>query len=187
MMRSRAFGVLLSFFVLCGCGSSASKDASPIIAKVGGCNISAAELEEGFATSAFSARPDKLQARRDYLETLVNQKLILLDAQKKGMDKAPDFLNSIERFWAQSLLTVALGQKSVELRRELKVGDGDVRKIYDGMVKEGATTKSFEEVYPQLKWRAEKEMETLRLNEWMEGLRKNTAVSIDEQALKALK
>ena len=186
-MRSKMFIILLSLFIFYGCGRPTSKDMSPIIAKVDVCEISAQELQEGFATSAFSARPDKIQARRDYLEMLIDQKLILLDAQKRGLDKAPDFLKSVEKFWAQSLVNVSLGQKTMELHRGSMVRDEDVRRIYETMVREGVTSKSFEDVYPQIKWQAQKQMESQRLQEWMEGIRKNMAVTVNEDALKALK
>ena len=186
-MRSKPFVVLLLSFALCGCGPLGPGGSSPIIAKVGACEISVKELEEGFSTSAFSTRPDRVQSRREYLDVLINQKLILLDAQEKGLDKTQDFLSSIERFWTQSLLTVALGKKTLELRRGLNVPENDLHRAYDIMVKDGKTTQSFEEVYPQARWRAEKVAETARLEQWMHGLRKKHPVTVDEQALTAFK
>jgi hypothetical protein len=179
--------VAVALVIISGKGVGVRPGASPVLANVGGYQIMADEFEEGFATSAFSARADKLQARREYLETLINQKLILLDAQKKNLDKAPDFLKSVEKFWAQSLLTVALGKKTVELHKGINVRDEDVRRIYDSMVRDGVTTKSLSDVYPQIKWQAEKQLEAQLLNGWIEGLRKGSTVSIDENMLKTLK
>jgi hypothetical protein len=164
-----------------------SKPFSPVLASVSGYDIMTDEFEEGFSTSAFAARSDRLQARREYLETVINQKLILLDAQKKNIDKAPDFLKSVERFWAQSLLTVALGQKTLELQKGVNVREEDVRRIYESMVKDGVTEKPFEDVYPQIKWQAEKQIQTQRLNAWVESLRKGAVVNINDNVLKALK
>ncbi len=163
------------------------KAVSPVLAKINAYEISADEFEQGFATSAFSPRADKLQARREYLDTLVNQKLILLDAQKKNIDKDPDFLRSVERFWAQSLLTITLGQKTLELHKGARVREEDIRRIYENMIKDGVTDKPFEVVYPQIKWQAEKQLEAQLLDQWMKSLREEAVVSINENVLKSLK
>ncbi len=180
--------VLVSTVAVTGCGfNKPSKPVSPVIARVGAYDIRVDEFEEGFVTSPFVARADVLLARREYLDTLINQKLILLDSQKKNIDKDPDFLKSVERFWAQSLLTVALGQKTLELQKGVTVREDDVRRIYDNMVKDGVTEKPFEDVYPQIKWQAEKQLQAQRLNAWVDSLRKNAAVSINENVLKDIK
>ena len=193
-MRSKILIVCLVAVVLAvlavwkaGCISRPAKAAAPVLARVNGYEILADEFEEGFMTSAFSARADKLEARREYLGTLVNQKLILLDAQKKDLDKDPDFLRSVERFWAQSLLTTAMGIKTLELHRGVRVQDEEIRGIYAGMVKDGVTDKPFDAVYPQIKWQAEKQLEARLLEQWVQGLRASAVVSVDENVLRGLK
>ncbi len=190
-MKSRVLIALLAAVVLLPAffflRPSADKAQGPVVARVNGYLITRAEFEEGFAASAFAARADSPQARKEYLDTLISQKLILLDAQKRGVDKAPDFLKSVERFWAQSLLTAALGQKTMELRRGVAVSDEDVRRIYQNMVKDGATTKPLNEVFPQIKWQAEKQLEMQRLNGWAESLRRNAAIEVSGDMLKGVK
>ena len=43
---------------------------------------------------------------------MINQKLILLDAEKRGLDKNKEFLKMVENFWQQSLLTMAMQEKA---------------------------------------------------------------------------
>jgi hypothetical protein len=179
--------LLTAFIVFFKYGVNAGRQGAPILAKVNGYEISAHEFKEGFGVSAFAAREDVLQAQKEYLDILINQKLILLDAQKRNLDKTPDFLKSVENFWAQSLLTVAMGQKTMELRRGLTVRDEDVRRIYENMRKEGVTDKPLNEVFSQIKWQAEKQLETQLLNGWVVSLRKAAAVHVDEDLLKSLK
>ena len=178
--------VLIGVSVYCWRGGNKpAPDVSPVIANVSGYEIRADEFNEDFATSAYSVRTDKLQARREYLNTLIDQKLILLDAQKKGLDKAPNFLTSVEKFWAQSLLTEALGKKTLELGQGITVRDEDVRRIYEDMVKGGVTEKPLSEVYPQIKWQAQRQLEGQLLKGWIESLRQGASVSVNEGALRA--
>ena len=183
---------LVSCWLWTGFSTSFSRDRvvlpySPVLAYAGTYVITAKEFQAEFAASPYAARPDPLQARREFLESLINQKLILLDAQKNNLDKDPEFLRSIEHFWAQSLLNVAVGQKTAELHKSIHVREEDVRRIYDGMVKDGVTAKPFADVYPQIKYQAEKQAEAQRLNAWINTLRKGSSVSVNEGVLKALK
>ncbi|MBF0331390.1 MAG: hypothetical protein HQL17_05585 [Candidatus Omnitrophica bacterium] len=183
-----AVAVVMLPWVITGCDrQQLAPPGSAVIARVRGYAITAGEFEEAFTLSAFAARADKLQARRECLDWLINQKLILLDAQRHDLDKSPDFMKSIEKFWAQSLLSVAMEERSLELRKEVRVREVDVRRIYDNMVKDGVTTKSFEDVYPQIKWQAEKQAEAQLLNSWINGLRKGADVSINDVMLMSMK
>ena len=84
-------------------------------------------------------------------------------------------------------MTTALGQKTMELRRGMGVRDEDVRRIYENMVREGVTDKPYKDVFPQIKWQAEKQLESQLLNTWIDTLRQRATVSVDENVLKSLK
>jgi hypothetical protein len=179
--------IILIIASFAGGGCFKQKPPEEVVAKVNNYQIYLSEFEEGFAASPYAARTDKLLARQEYLSSMVDRKLILQDAQKKNIDKEKEFLKSIERFWEQSLLTVAVGNKTVELSKAVKVREQDVRKIYDEMVRDGITTKAYEEIYSQIKWQAQKQVEAAKLNEWIDGLRKGSTVQINEDLLKSLK
>ncbi len=174
---------LLSLVVM-GCGPQPNKPVD-VVLTVNDYTITKNEFDDGFAQSAFSDREDKVKARSEYLDNLINQKLILLDAQKKGIDKDQAFLKSIERFWEQSLMTAALGIKTQEITKSLVVSDVELRRFYESMVKDGITTKSYEDVYPQIQWQAQKQMETRLLDEWLKGLRNKAVISVNKDLLKA--
>ena len=84
-------------------------------------------------------------------------------------------------------MTVALGTKTVELSKSVTVREKDLRSMYDAMVRDGITTKSYEDIYPQIKWQAQKQLEAVKLNEWIDSLRKGSSIKIDEDLLKSLK
>jgi len=82
-------------------------------------------------------------------------------------------------------LTVALGSKTREITGSLRVSEEQVRKLYDQMVKEGIATKPYQDMYAQIRWQAEKQIEAQLLNDWMNDLRKKANIVIDKSLLKA--
>ena len=102
----------LLFVFGCGVNQCQSKKAV-VLAKVNNYEITRVEFEEEFRRSRFGLA-DTLESRRQFLNNLINQKLILQEAQKEGLDKDPGFLKLIERFWEQSLLKITLDKKSRE-------------------------------------------------------------------------
>jgi len=184
-MRKAPVLMLLMITALAGCGPQPRPPQGKVVLTVNNYEVTKSEFEEGFVSSTFADRDDKAQARADYLDNLINQKLIVLDAQKRQLDRSQDFLRSIERFWEQSLMTVALGVKTREISKSLDIREDELKRFYDNMVKEGITTKSYQDVYPQIKWQAQKQMESRLLGEWMKGLRADAKVSFDKELLKA--
>lgn len=94
-----------------GCQSRESQQQ--IVARVGSYIITQHEFEEAYKNSAYG-RDHNLFYRSAFLKNMINQKLILLDAERRGLDRDPQFLKMIESFYQQSLLTTALQEKSKE-------------------------------------------------------------------------
>lgn len=155
-----------------------------VVVKINDRVVACEEFEEGFMQSAYALRQDKIEARKDYLDNLISQKLIVQYAVAKGFDKQKDFLRSVERFWEQSLMTVALGVKTKEITGAMRVHDDNVRRLYDQMIREGVTAKSYEEMYPQIKWQAERQLESQLLNDWLDKNRKAARIEINLEYFK---
>ncbi len=94
-------------------GCQPKPPAEQAIAKVGDYVISREEFEDAFKSSSYGTQ-DNAASRQAFLNNMINQKLIILDARAKGLDKDKDFLRMIQNFWEQSLVTVALQQKTRE-------------------------------------------------------------------------
>lgn len=112
---------LLMIMLIAGCGSSSSKDKK-VLAKINNYEITLDEFQSQFGESSYS-RDNTSEARKEFLKVLIGRKIILQDAQQKGLDKKKEFLQMIERFWEQSLLKLALQQKSQEIAGSAEVKD----------------------------------------------------------------
>jgi hypothetical protein len=103
----------LILVTLAGCGNSQPSPSQDTVAQVGNYVITRQEFEEAYKDSSYGAL-GTAASRRAFLNNMINQKLILLDAEKRGLDKDKDFLKMVENFWQQSLLTLALQEKAKE-------------------------------------------------------------------------
>ena len=149
-------GALLS---VSGCGPRSGSDESPgdsPVVTVNNYTITKDEFESEFKNSSF-ASVDTPESRQNFLNTLVDRKLLLQYAQPEGLDKEQAFLKTIEKFWEQSLLKVALDRKTREME-----------------------SQSQEEA---LNWEDKIALEAKMMNDWMNELRKNARIVIKDAAL----
>jgi len=84
-----------------------------VVAKIDSYIITQQEFDEAYNDSTHELSAP-IQSRQEFLNKMIDQKLILLDAQAHGMDKNKEFLKMVENFWQQSLMTMALKQKNNE-------------------------------------------------------------------------
>ena len=144
-----AFLLLMAFLLAGGCGKNPDASADKnIVVTVNGYSISRDEFEDEFKASSYG-QIDTPESRRNFANTLVDRKLMLQYAQKEGLDKEKNFLKTIEKFWEQSLLKIALDQKTREVQATITAAG----------------------------WQAKRAEEALRMSEWMGELRRNASVT----------
>lgn len=173
--------LLLAAILTLGC-SGLDKEKKEILVKINNYEITKQEFEQEFKDSIYS-RSDTPESRKEFLNTLINRKLILQDAQNKGLDKDKNFLKMIERFWEQSLLKLALDKKSKEIAGSALVNDKTIEEVYNKMVQEGKTDKSYDQMYQQIKWEITKLKEAQAMNDWIAELHKRADIKINEDAI----
>lgn len=179
-MKKYLLFFLLVVFVA-GC-SRVSKEKE-ILAKVNNYEITRQEFEEEFAQSS-SGMTDTVESRKEFLENLINRKLILQDAQRQDLDKDKAFLKMIEKFWEQSLLKLCLDKKSKEIAGSNFVNDKAVEEAYQKMFKEGKTDKTYDQMYQQIRWEITKLKESQMMSDWIGDLRKRAQIQVNYDLLK---
>lgn len=179
-MRRYLLLFAVSLFIL-GCGKAPG--GGDIIVKINDYEITRAEFEKDFKDSSLGA-VDTLESRKAFLDNLINQKLILQEAQSRDLDKDKNFLKMIEKYWEQSLLKLAIDRKSKQISGSVSVSDTDVENVYKNMVKDGTADKPYNQMYRQIKWELTKIKESKAMNEWLSDLHKNARIEINENLLK---
>lgn len=175
---------LLLFFALALVGGCDFGGGKQVLVKINDYEMTAGEFEAEFRDSVYG-QVDTVESRKQFLDSLIARKLILQDAQSKGLDKEKDFLKTIERFWEQSLLKASLDAKTREISGSLQVSDAEVLARYEAMREEDRGGKTAEELTPLIKEQLMLEQETKVINVWLNELHKKARIRIEERLLGA--
>ncbi|MDD4980577.1 MAG: SurA N-terminal domain-containing protein [Candidatus Omnitrophica bacterium] len=173
--------ILCVSFLFFGC--TAKPKDKIILAKINDYEITREEFYAALKDSMYGMA-DTPESRQEFLDNLINQKLILQEAQKKGLDKETNFLKTIERFWEQSLLKIALDKKTKEISSNMRIGDKDIQEAYQKMSQAGEADKTYDQMYNQLKWELTKAKESEEINKWITELHNKAQVKVDYDLLK---
>ncbi len=179
MKRNLLFLSILIFIM--GCNPVPKN--KQILAKINNYEITLDEFEEDFKESPYGSS-GALESKQDFLNNLINRKLILQDAQKKGLDKDKSFLKMIEKFWEHSLLKLTIDKKTKETAGSVSVSDKEIEDTYNNMLKEGKADKPYNEMYQQIKWEITRFKETQQLNDWIAQLHKKADIKVNYNLLK---
>lgn len=179
MKRYMIFLFGLSVIML---GCAKQDEPGPILARVNNYEITLTEFQERFQNSSYATK-DTLKSRKDFLDVLINQKLMLQQAQADGLDKSQDFLKSIERFWEQSLLTRVLEKKSNEISSPIIVSNKEIEERYKILEQEGKADKPYDQMYSQIKWELTRAKGTDPMNRWLDELHNKSQINVNYDLL----
>jgi len=172
--------VMIIFTGGISCGSKQKDDKAAI--KINDYSMTADEFTELFLEQL--PAKDTIQARKLFLENIIIRKLVLQEAQKQGLDKQKDFLKAIENFWEQSLLTIVIDKKTREFAKDLYVTEAELKRYYDKWQQDNPDTpKEFSQVEGSIEALLRRKKQKIRLNSWVEELRKQANIKIDDKKI----
>ena len=125
----------------------------------------------------------KTLEKKDFLELYISRKLMLEEAEKAGLDKAPEFLQQIQLFWEQSLLRIMLAKKINELSLELKVTDQEVKDYYGKQKQALYQDRPLSEVGEQIRLSLLRLKQTRALEKWSASLKDKSKITVDYKLL----
>ena len=178
-MKNLLFVFMIPAFLV---GCTRYDKPKDVAIKINNYEMSKAEFEHEFKDSTFG-RYDTAESRKEFLDNLIFKILIVQDAQKNNLDNDPQFIKMIEKFWVQSLLKLTLDNKFKEFVASASVSDKAVEEAYQKMVKDGKTTKTYDEMYQEIKWDITKAKESQMMNRWLKQLHDNANIRINKDSL----
>lgn len=160
---------------LCGC-----KKSDAVVLRVGPVSVTQAEFEEAFKASAFKDDPE---GRRAFSGHYVNQKLILLEAERQGLDKDPQFLSEIQKFWQERLLRASMLAKYEEYQPVAQATDEEVNQIYEASKGGTILPEDPQKAKDQIRMMIAQEKQNQLLANWLDSLKQKTPIYLNEQRL----
>lgn len=170
--------IMVSLIILTGWGWFRKEQAA---IRIGDIKITAEEFEKAYQFSPYAVGDEA--GRKKFLEQFISRKLILYEAEKLGLDKDKQFLESIQLFWEQSLLKLVLSQKIKEFALDIEVGETEIQEYYAKHKEDEYLGKKLSEVYDYIKWILFKEKESKAIQEWVDSLKQKTNIEIDYELL----
>jgi len=133
LMMKKIFPIILitASIALVSC-SSGEKDRGEAVATVNGSPIALKEFQKEVFVAQKRDPGLKLteEALEHQLHTLIDKKLMVQEAVKKGLSQDEKFLDTIKEFWEQTLIRELVNSKSKEWSERLFVTDEEVQAQY---------------------------------------------------------
>lgn len=151
-MKTISCLVVLAVILTAFAGCAKERPSKEILATIGNYSI----YKEDLVSEAELYHPAyrKTVTKEEMLNDLIKKKIMLMEAQRQGLDKKPEFLKMVQRFWEQSLLRSLLDKKSKEILSSLKGPEEERNKKAAQMMRE-----------------------------WVDNLEKNVTVKINKEVL----
>ena len=173
--------LLIPVFISCG-GQRQHKDA---VATVNGAAVPLQEFQKELAIYA-SRNPDfKLNAEsvEEHLNMFIDKQLMIQEATKMGLAEDERFLETIKRFWEQTLIRELIDAKSREWRGRLFVTEDEILGYYQEM-KPGLTPKPLlKDVRDEIRSSILEQKKQKAMEEWLREVRKGASIKIDAKRL----
>jgi len=115
--------MLVALAASCLQGCSRERPGKEVIATIGSYSLYRSDF-----MSELSLYPPEYRdnmTKEQILDGIIQKKVLLLEAQRRGLDRDPQFMKMVERFWEQSLLRSLLDIKSEEILSLIPETDKD--------------------------------------------------------------
>lgn len=131
--RYLLYFIFLSVLLIAACKDK--KQEQKVIATVNDTPITLAEFEKEIAS--YSKRQPMLkmtpEAIEDHLTTIIEKKLMIREAMKKGLAEDERFIDTIKTFWEQTLIRELINTKNKEWADRSFVTEDEIQKQYKRM------------------------------------------------------
>lgn len=166
---------------LAGCSSGSADTDAKTLARVNKARIMVEDLRYELKNAPYDEEQllKTKSGRRDYLDRLVEKEVLLQEAQRQGLHREKDFMKSIEGYWEQALLKILLERKSDEISGLTHVSDNEIEEYYSNSEKRTLFPKTKADVKETIR----RKKETEAMNAWIEELKKQSYIKINEGIL----
>ena len=173
----------------CACGDRGASSGKPI-ARVNDYTISEEVFRE--ALSNYASLNEivglSLEDKQRILDQEIRKELLIQAAIKQGLDKEPEFRQTIERYWEQTLIASLIKRQCGEVGNRVIVTEEEiVNRLKETTAKPGTVPVSIDGLRAQAAKEIAEEKKTKLLDEWTDGLRKKADTKVYEENLRDIR
>ena len=119
-----------------------------------------------------------------WLTYLIERELLVQEAQRLGMDRDPGFMKTIERFWKEALIKSLLDRMGKEISTQTDVFEPEIENYYQKLKLESKEPlEPLDSMRDEIKRTLQREKETAVLEGWLDNLRKQSKIEVNQEAL----
>ena len=168
---------------LAGCGTEATgAEVQKPALIVNELKLSPGELQQELAFALASSREAGMAeagAEPEWLGRLIERELLVQEAQRLGLDRQPEFMRTIERFWKEALIKQLLDRKAREINAQVHVYEPDIEAFSQQFPEEFEARDDMERAI-----RTRKQAEAM--DQWVAQLKARSRIVIDHEAIAQL-
>ncbi len=185
MTKNLFYSSLLLLSLSLFCCSTKTTEETKILARINDYNLTLDSFEYQLATELELDEDFKLtnQAKRNFLEEIMRKQLLIQEAKKLKLDTKDEFIRAIQRYWESTLIRNLIDLKSQEINKKIYVSQEEIETRYKEMAKSEGTLPPLTETQETIKKELEEEKKTRILKEWINDLRQNAKIEINEELL----
>ena len=176
------FALSLSLF----CCGQEQADKKEILAKINDYELTLKEFEGQLVADLSLDEDFKVtnEAKKGFLEQLIKKELLIQEAKKLNLDRKKKFIRTIERYWESTLIRNLMELKGKEIVQRVYVSQEEIEARYKEMQKSEEELSLLEEIQSKIAEEIKEQKKRKRLMEWINDLRKNARIEIDDKLLR---
>jgi len=174
-------GLSLSFSA---CGNQQEENGK-VLAKINDFQLTLKEFKTQLASNLEFEKDFKLtrEAKEEFLDSLIQKELLIQEALKLKLERKKKFIEAIERYWEATLIKNLMELKGKEISATTYVSEEEIQARYDKMKKSNPDLSPLADMRKQILNKIKREKKTRNLAKWIEDLRKNANIEIDQKLL----
>ena len=169
---------------LFSCSEEQTKE-DKILAGIDDYNLTIDEFQYQLAAELEMDEDFKLsnEVKKEFLEGLIKKEILIQEAKRLKLDRKEKFIRTIERYWESTLIRDLVEMKGAEISNRILISEEEIEACYNNMKKPEKKLPPFAELREKIIKELKEKKKTRMLKEWIDDLRKNARIEINEELL----
>lgn len=185
MKKGLLFPCLLALSFSLFCCSQEQTEKKEILAKINNYELTLKDFEFQLVDELEMDQDFKLtrEARKEFLDQLIRKELLIQEAKRLKLDREKNFVRTIERYWESTLIRDLMELKGKEICKRTVVSQEEIESRYEKMKQSDPDLAPFTDMQKKIAKQIMEENKCDRLVAWMNELRKDAEIEIDQELL----